>query len=94
MGMNRRRSIFVAILVVASSLMGACGGSTERVFYIGGIPDQDLSALEARFSGLAEYLTDCLGAFDKAVRNRRQWYGQEIEKTAVGPAPISIKLEE
>ena len=24
---------------------------------------------------LAEYLTDCLEAFDKAVTRRKQWYG-------------------
>ena len=24
---------------------------------------------------LAEYLTDCLAAFDKAVRRRREWHG-------------------
>jgi hypothetical protein len=26
---------------------------------------------------LAEYLTDCLGAFDKAVKWREKWYGRE-----------------
>ena len=26
---------------------------------------------------LAEYLIDCLAAFDKAVRTRDQWYGHE-----------------
>ena len=38
----------------------ACSGSDggEKVFYIAGIPDQDIALLEARFDGLAEYLTD------------------------------------
>lgn len=28
---------------------------------------------------LAEYLTDCLAAFDKAVRRRTEWYSSEEE---------------
>jgi hypothetical protein len=27
---------------------------------------------------LAEYLTDCLAAFDKAVRERERWYGRYV----------------
>lgn len=27
---------------------------------------------------LAEYLSDCLAAFDKAVREREKWYGREL----------------
>jgi hypothetical protein len=27
---------------------------------------------------LAEYLTDCLTAFDKALREREKWYGKEL----------------
>ncbi len=27
---------------------------------------------------LAEYLTDCLRAFDKAVSKREEWYGRKI----------------
>ena len=27
---------------------------------------------------LAEYLTDCLAAFDKASRAREKWYGKEL----------------
>jgi hypothetical protein len=30
---------------------------------------------------LAEYLTDCLRAYDKAVRIREHWYGKETSKT-------------
>lgn len=26
---------------------------------------------------LAEYLTDCLDAFDKATRSRKAWYGHD-----------------
>jgi phosphonate transport system substrate-binding protein len=37
----------------------ACGGGErgDRTLYIGGIPDQDVSLLEARFDGLADYLS-------------------------------------
>jgi hypothetical protein len=45
---------------------------------------------------LAEYLTDCLSAFDKAVAAREQWYGRvptPCEPPADGssaiPAPLS-----
>lgn len=34
---------------------------------------------------LAEYLTDCLAAFDKAVAAREKWYGRD---PAIGPAGI------
>lgn len=36
---------------------------------------------------LAEYLTDCLKAFDKAVANRNKWYGQ------TPPTKIELKAE-
>ena len=32
-------------------------GPADRTLYIGGIPDQDVSLLEARFDGLADYLS-------------------------------------
>lgn len=31
---------------------------------------------------LAEYLTDCLEVFDKAVKRRTKWYNRETEETA------------
>jgi len=34
---------------------------------------------------LAEYITDSLAAFDKAVRAREKWYGRD---PAIGPAGI------
>lgn len=37
---------------------------------------------------LAEYLTDCLDTFDKALKAREKWYGRPIGGTkAVGPTP-------
>lgn len=30
---------------------------------------------------LAEYMTDCLEAFNKASRRREAWYGQELKIT-------------
>jgi hypothetical protein len=36
---------------------------------------------------LAEYLTDCLAAFDKAVNAREKWYGR-APQLIEGDAPI------
>lgn len=36
---------------------------------------------------LADYLTDCLKAFDRAVTNRSKWYGQ------TPPDKIELKAE-
>ena len=41
---------------------------------------------------LAEYLTDCLAAFDKTVTAREKWYGRE-PKTVDAPEtgfPVSV----
>lgn len=35
---------------------------------------------------LAEYLADCLVAFDKAVLAREKWYGRD-PRAALAPAP-------
>ena len=42
---------------------------------------------------LADYLQDCLKAFDSAVRNRERWYGREHkpEETQEQTASISFK---
>lgn len=36
---------------------------------------------------LAEYLTDCLAAFDRVVRARTKWYGGEPEPVCPQPDP-------
>jgi len=36
---------------------------------------------------LAEYLLECLAAFDKATRYRELWYGRDNGKAPVEPAP-------
>ena len=57
-----RRWLMPVLLLLTIALAGACSsGEPERVFYIAGIPDQDVSLLEARFDGLAEYLSDETG---------------------------------
>ncbi len=58
------RVLCVAVLAL---LMASCGGETEKVFYIGGIPDQEVSRLETRFNGLADYLTDETGVTVKYI---------------------------
>ena len=47
---------FASVVMIA-----ACGGGDGEILYIGGIPDQDLSLLEARFEKLAEYLSQETG---------------------------------
>ncbi len=51
--------LVLGLLIIA---LAACGGDDDAAsaepLYIGGIPDQDLSVLEARFEGVAEYLSN------------------------------------
>lgn len=58
-----------ALLVAAALALTACGGGTTGsraeapppTLVIGGIPDQELTLLEERFSGLADHLSDQVG---------------------------------
>ena len=60
---QRLRRLLTAAAIAAAALLAAgCGGGDEPTLYIGGIPDQDVSILEARFELLAEYLSDETGA--------------------------------
>ena len=50
----------VGVLVGAVLLLTGCsggGGAPDKPLYVGGIPDQDVSVLEARFNGMADYLS-------------------------------------
>ena len=52
-----RRAGIAAFLALAVLVMAACGGEAAKpTLYIGGIPDQDVAILEARFKLLAEHL--------------------------------------
>ena len=57
------RSTLVLIATITAGLLATgCGnGDDGKVLYIAGIPDQEVSLLEARFNGLAEYLTEETG---------------------------------
>ena len=56
---------FIGLLLVAAP---ACGsGGSDKVLYIGGIPDQDLSVLQSRFGSLAEYLGEKTGVKVKYI---------------------------
>ena len=57
-----KRTLATAAIVAAALLTVACGKFDAPALYIGGIPDQDVSILEARFKLLAEYLSDETGA--------------------------------
>ena len=52
--------VLFLLLVLASGLIvaGCSGDDSRQVLYVGGIPDQDVSRLEARFEILADYLAD------------------------------------
>ncbi len=54
---SRRALSTIAVALAMVVTVAACRGSNDDVLYIGGIPDQDLSLLEARFEKLAEYLS-------------------------------------
>ena len=52
-----RRAGIAAFLALALLALAACGGADAKpTLYIGGIPDQDVAILEARFKLLAEHL--------------------------------------
>ena len=56
-----RRAAVVCVLFAVLAL-AACGGEDSKpTLYIGGIPDQDVAILEARFKLLAEHLTSETG---------------------------------
>ena len=57
-----RRPLTAVAVIAAALLVAGCGGGDEPALYIGGIPDQDISVLEARFKLLAEYLSEETGA--------------------------------
>ena len=57
-----RRPLTAFAVLAAALLVAGCGGGDEPALYIGGIPDQDISVLEARFKLLAEYLSEETGA--------------------------------
>jgi phosphonate transport system substrate-binding protein len=52
--------VLVLLLALASALTvaGCSGDDGRQVLYVAGIPDQDVSLLEARFEVLADYLAD------------------------------------
>jgi phosphonate transport system substrate-binding protein len=59
-----RPGMFLMIALASVLVVAGCSGSDDentKVFYVAGIPDQDLSLLEARFENLASYLSDELG---------------------------------
>ena len=61
-----RQAWLLPLLGLLLIAMTACASQEpEKVLYIGGIPDQDLSVLQARFNQLADYLTEKTGVMVK-----------------------------
>ena len=57
-----RRAGMAAFLALAVLALAACGGEDAKpTLYIGGIPDQDVAILEARFKLLAEHIAEETG---------------------------------
>lgn len=59
-----RSGLFLLLALASVAVVAGCSGGDDKnakVLYVGGIPDQDLSLLEARFENLANYLSDDLG---------------------------------
>ena len=67
-GLSRRWLTLVPLLLVVTLTAACSSNEPERVFYIAGIPDQQISLLEARFDGLAEYLAEETGLAVRYVR--------------------------
>ncbi|MDA0799229.1 MAG: putative selenate ABC transporter substrate-binding protein [Chloroflexi bacterium] len=59
-----RPGLFLLLALASVVVVAGCSGGDDentKVLYVGGIPDQDLSLLEARFENLADYLSEELG---------------------------------
>lgn len=57
-----RTAIAATLAAIIALAVAACGGDADKpTLYIGGIPDQDVAVLEARFKLLAEYLAEETG---------------------------------
>jgi phosphonate transport system substrate-binding protein len=58
------RPLLAVGFFVVATMAAACGGGGDAAskdsIYIGGIPDQEVSVLEQRFNGVADYLTEQL----------------------------------
>lgn len=64
-----RRTLLVPLIALAVLLVlaGCSSAKATRIMYIGGIPDQDISVLEQRFNGVADYLTQQIGLTVKYI---------------------------
>ena len=52
------RAFLVVGLIAALLAIVACGEEPQPVLFLGGIPDQDVAVLEARFNLLAEHISE------------------------------------
>ena len=52
------KTMLAVSLVGLLLVIGGCNSSSQETLYIGGIPDQDASILQARFEKLATYLSE------------------------------------
>ena len=59
--MHRIVSVFVLAVVMLAALAACSSEEEQEPLLIAGIPDQDVSLLEARFNNLAEYLSEETG---------------------------------
>ncbi len=55
------RAVLVVGLISALLVLAACAEDEKPVLYLGGIPDQDVAVLEARFNLLAEHISEETG---------------------------------
>ena len=63
LGRSLCRTVAAAVTALAILALAACGGEEQQpTLYLGGIPDQDVAILEARFNLLAEHISDETGA--------------------------------
>ena len=59
--------LLVSVILLLVAVTACASTKTEKVFYVGGIPDQNVSLLQERFDGLAQYLTKKTGVTVKYI---------------------------
>ncbi|MSQ25026.1 MAG: putative selenate ABC transporter substrate-binding protein [Dehalococcoidia bacterium] len=83
---------FLAALLAAMLILAACSSDDEaapaKTLYIGGIPDVDVSLLQTRFNGMAQYLTTATGIPTKYVPSND--YAAVVTAFKQGDIPLAF----
>ena len=87
-----RIAAFLAALLAIILVLAACSSDDEpavaKTLYIGGIPDQDVTVLQTRFNGMADYLTTATGIPTKYVPSND--YAAVVTAFKQGDIPLAF----